>query len=330
MFKSMLKVNAFPKIDRNMQKSTGLGGLLTLLVAVLLVCLTLAEFMQYIRVTQKYEFLVDRTPTSLDAHVSINADITVAMACDNLRIDVLDVAGTSLHARNNEFSKTPVKFHTEGLVPVGARKSKSKLDVHRIVAAAQKSHREYMDKNGVLNGCRIKGHINVNKVAGMFHITALGHGYMDGRHVPHEAMNFTHRVDKLSFGIDYPGLVNPLDSSLEIADGYFEMFQYFISIVPTIYVDKRRTFGSMILTNQYAVTDHKKIVGHETKEAGIPGIFMKYDVEPISVRITESRASFMHFLTRLCGITGGIYVTVGLLNNLVQFSMKLYNYFNRS
>ncbi|ORY42845.1 DUF1692-domain-containing protein [Rhizoclosmatium globosum] len=307
-----------------MQKATGIGGLLTLLVAILLICLTLAEFIQYISVTQKYEFLVDRTPSSLGAQISINADITVAMACENLRIDVLDVAGASLHATVNQFTKTPVKFHTEGLVSLGARKAMSKLDVHRIVAAAQKRHREYVDTWGVKDACRIKGHISVNKVAGMFHITALGHGYMDGRHVAHEAMNFTHRVDKLSFGIDYPGLVNPLDSSLEIADGNFEMFQYFISIVPTIYVDKRRTFGSVVLTNQYAVTDHKKIVGHETKEAGIPGIFMKYDVEPISVRVTESRASFMHFLTRLCGITGGIYVTVGLLNNLLQFGMKVY------
>jgi len=30
-------------------------------------------------------------------------------------------------------------------------------------------------------------------------------------------MNFSHRIDKLSFGRDYPGLVNPLDNSLEYA-----------------------------------------------------------------------------------------------------------------
>ncbi|KAJ3393880.1 hypothetical protein HDU84_000843 [Entophlyctis sp. JEL0112] len=288
MFKSLSRLNAFPKVEKNIQQTSVLGGVLTVLVAVLLFFLTIAEFIQYASITQKYEFLVDRTPNSMGAHININADITVAMACENLRIDVLDVSGQSIHAKADDFTKTPVRFHTEGLVPLG-----------------------------------IKGHISVNRVAGMFHITALGHGYMDLKHVPHEAMNFTHRVDKLSFGIDYPGLVNPLDSSLEIADGYFEMFQYFVSIVPTIYVDKRRTFGSVILANQYAVTDHKKIVGHETREAGIPGIFLKYDIEPISVRVTESRASFMHFLTRLCGITGGIYVTVGLMNNLIRFVGKV-------
>ncbi|KAJ3138748.1 hypothetical protein HK100_012420 [Physocladia obscura] len=327
MLKSLTSFNAFPKIEKNIQKTSSLGGnlpvrdlifrahaslrhvvtarmkinklvsncadnqsfqifftppyymiasisyrasLLTLLVAVLLSFLTLSEFIQYVTISQKYEFLVDRPTGNLGAHININADITVAMACENLRIDVLDVAGTSLHARNNEFTKTPVKFHTEGLVSVGARKSKSKLDVHRIVVEAQRKQRDIVDRFGKLDACRVKGHISVNKVAGMFHITALGHGYMDGKHVPHESMNFTHRVDKLSFGIDYPGLVNPLDSSLEIADGYFEMFQYFVSIVPTIFVDKRKTFGSIILTNQYAVTDYKKIVGAETKEAGIP------------------------------------------------------------
>ncbi|KAJ3242076.1 hypothetical protein HDU81_007830 [Chytriomyces hyalinus] len=327
MFKSITRYDAFPKIDKNMQKSTGLGGLLTLLVAFGLFFLVLTEFGQYIHIEQKYEFLVDRTAG--ESTVSINADLTIAMACENLRIDVLDVAGSSIHAKANDFSKTPVKFHTVGLVPVGERKSKSKLDVHRIVAEAQRKHREHADLRGPLDACRIKGHINVNKVAGMFHITALGHGYLDSKHVSHESMNFTHRVDKLSFGIDYPGLVNPLDSSLEIADGNFEMFQYFMSIVPTIYVDKRRTFGSVVLTNQYAVTDYKKIVGHETREAGIPGIFMKYEIEPIVVRVTESRASFMHFLTRLCGITGGIYVTVGLMNNLIQFFMKIYEKYSK-
>jgi hypothetical protein len=70
----------------------------------------------------------------------------------------------------------------------------------------------------------------------------------------------------------------------------------------------------------------------------LPGVFIKYDVEPISVKITETRTSFSHFLTRMCGIVGGelyfilynlnqtnafrisgIYVTVGLFNSILLF-----------
>ncbi|KAJ1567341.1 hypothetical protein HK405_006319, partial [Cladochytrium tenue] len=119
------------------------------------------------------------------------------------------------------------------------------------------------------DACRIRGDVVVNKVSGMLHFTALGHGHMDAHHVAHDALNFTHRVDRLSFGKFYPGLVNPLDHSLEIANEHFEMFQYFVSVVPTIYVDRNRAFGSKyVLTNQYAVTDYTRVLGSE--QNGIP------------------------------------------------------------
>lgn len=31
-------------------------------------------------------------------------------------------------------------------------------------------------------------------------------------------LNFTHRIDELSFGEFYPNLINPLDNSMEIAE----------------------------------------------------------------------------------------------------------------
>ena len=53
----------------------------------------------------------------------------------------------------------------------------------------------------------------MTKVQGSFHITARGHAYMDAIHAPHESINFTHRIDELSLGMRYPGLVNPLDKT---------------------------------------------------------------------------------------------------------------------
>ena len=49
------------------------------------------------------------------------------------------------------------------------------------------------------------------------------------------------------------------------------------------------------------------------------GIWVKYNIEPLSVRITgnlkyysiEFHEPYLHLITRLCGIVGGIYVTVG-------------------
>lgn len=72
-----------------------------------------------------------------------------------------------------------------------------------------------------------------------------------------------------------------------------------------------------MLTNQYGVTDsHKMFKEGQT----VPGIFFKYDIEPISLQIAETRQqSFLHFLVRLCGILGGSAVTVGTLYRLFNF-----------
>jgi hypothetical protein len=48
------------------------------------------------------------------------------------------------------------------------------------------------------------------------------------------------------------------------------------------------------------------------------GIFFKYDIEPISVRIAENGTSFITFLVRLCGLVGGIWVTAGFAFKIIN------------
>ena len=132
-------------------------------------------------------------------------------------------------------------------------------------------------------------------------------------------MNFSHRIDELSFGKRYPGLVNPLDRThisaktsifipkfmLIIVE--FDNFQYFLGVVPTIYLDKTVTFfGGIMTTNQYAVTEFSHSVDPKNPDA-LPGIFFKYDLEALSVHVTQSRRGIIQFLTRTFGVVGGIF-----------------------
>ncbi|KAI8821795.1 endoplasmic reticulum vesicle transporter-domain-containing protein [Fimicolochytrium jonesii] len=317
-------IDAFPKVQRNIQQPTGSGGLATLLVGVLLAYLTLSEFAQYRAVTQDYEFLVDQTRSNgkADLGLQINLDLTIATPCQQLRADVLDYSGTTLGVSHQLESKEVV-FSTKGTRLFRDVSGKDKgVNVHKIVGQAKKAEKE--DASAHPNdgaACRVTGALKLAKVSGMLHFTALGHGYAGG-HTPHEVMNFTHRIDKLSFGAYYPGLHNPLDRTLELAKTPLDMFQYFIAVVPTIYLDNRRTFGSkVLLTNQYAVTDYQRSLEGQAV-GGVPGIFIKYDIEPIMVRITESHQGFLNFLTRLCGIIGGIFVTIGILLDVIRWMMK--------
>ncbi len=43
----------------------------------------------------------------------------------------------------------------------------------------------------------------------------------------------------------------------------------------------------------------------------------------MQVKITEARSSFMHFLTNMCAIIGGVFTISGLLDAFVYTSEKL-------
>lgn len=62
---------------------------------------------------------------------------------------------------------------------------------------------------------------------------------------------------------------------------------------------------STILTNQYAVTEQSKAIN---AHAGIPGIFVKYDIEPILLRVQERRDGFIVFLLKLINVISGVLV----------------------
>lgn len=79
-----------------------------------------------------------------------------------------------------------------------------------------------------------------------------------------------------------------------------------MSIVPTIYsVGDPHSRGSrFIVTNQYAVTSQSREINEQT----IPGIFFKYDIEPILLNIVESRDSFFVFLIKVINVLSGALV----------------------
>jgi hypothetical protein len=91
-----------------------------------------------------------------------------------------------------------------------------------------------------------------------------------------------------------------------------------MSVVPTTYIDNS---NNVLDTYQYAVTDSNKAYDEVGARFNVPGIFFKYDFEPISVRITEKRQSFSHFLVRLSGIIGGAVVTVGFAYRVIRFAI---------
>lgn len=212
-----------------------------------------------------------------------------------------------------------------------------------------------------VDACRVYGSLEGNKVQGDFHITARGHGYLEPgghKHLDHGAFNFSHHINELSFGPHYPNLLNPLDKTSDTTDKNFYKFQYYLSIVPTIFTKRRVSTksgaldpaaipqpatldftpedvkkmkqgeipqhisnpklgrdGKSIFTNQYAATSQSREVASNV----IPGIFFKYDIEPILLIVSAKRGSFWGLVVRLVNVISGIVVGGGWMFQLTEW-----------
>jgi hypothetical protein len=165
-------------------------------------------------------------------------------------------------------------------------------------------------------GCNVDGYLEVNKVAGNFHVALGKSKSVDGRLIHEfnpidaEDYNTSHYIKHLTFGDTYPGQQNPLDGRTQIVDGHKSatgVYQYFVKVVPTVFRD---TWGNEKRTNDFAFTEKFTPVG-EAKDAkhdehhahhghghrhpqyisALPGVFFVYEMSPfLVVKETERYA----------------------------------------
>ncbi|XP_043977609.1 endoplasmic reticulum-Golgi intermediate compartment protein 3 isoform X2 [Gambusia affinis] len=155
-------------------------------------------------------------------------------------------------------------------------------------------------------GCQVYGFLEVNKVAGNFHF-APGKSFQQSHVHVHDLQSFgldninmTHLIKHLSFGKDYPGIVNPLDGTDVSAP----------------------QDGEVVKTNQFSVTRHEKVANGLIGDQGLPGVFVLYELSPMMVKFTEKHRSLTHFLTGVCAIIGGVFTVAGLIDSLIYHSAR--------
>uniref|UniRef100_A0A672MAT9 Endoplasmic reticulum-Golgi intermediate compartment protein n=1 Tax=Sinocyclocheilus grahami TaxID=75366 RepID=A0A672MAT9_SINGR len=331
------ELDAFPKVPESYVETSAFGGTVSLIVFLLMALLTISEFFVYQDSWMKYEYEVD---TDFTSKLKIKIDITVAMKCSRVGADVLDVAGAVIASKELKYDavsdfKPSAAFHIsldnlpEPIIQNRLREEHSLQDV--LFKSALKGYfsdpvPQNNSTSNSQNACRIHGKIYVNKVAGNFHIilgkpidTIRGHAHFASLIKNEAALNFSHRIDYLSFGNDVPGHINPLDGSEKITLEQNMLFQYFITVVPT----KLHTSGVSVNMHQFSVTEQERVVSNEKGNYGVSGIFIKYKLSPLMVRVTEEHMPFSAFLVRLCGIIGGIFSTSGLLHRFIGYFVDI-------
>lgn len=203
-------------------------------------------------------------------------------------------------------------------------------------------------------GCLLEGSMTVNKVGGNFHV-ALGltrtvngrlvHAF-NAKDLHH--FNTSHRINHISFGEPFASQSNPLNGVVRVVDKHDSetgIYQYFIKLVPTVFVGTFRTQRSC----QYSFTekfvpigdgqpdvvedeeeggadnggnslDHRRKDGHKHPSVvnALPGLFFIYDISPFQIRRTVAKLPFMEYFARLCAIVGGCYALSGVLDSVLS------------
>lgn len=345
-----------------------------------MVCLLLTfnEIRAFWHGTESHHFSVER---GVGQELQLNLDIVVAMPCHDLHVNIQDgamdriLAGDLLTKDDTNWQTwldRPVRRRRSEYRPSGGNEAYASLhaeDASRKTAEQEDQHVSHvlghmreggrkfvktprLRRGEAVNACRIYGSLEGNKVQGDFHITARGHGYLEfghQQHLDHSLFNFSHHINELSFGPHYPSLLNPLDKTSATTDVNFYKYQYYLSIVPTIFTRRSVTTksGSLdpaaipqpatldlqpdhtsknehgivkhipnpqagrdtssVFTNQYAATSQSREVPNHV----VPGIFFKYDIEPILLIISESRGSLLGLIVRLVNVVSGVLVAGG-------------------
>uniref|UniRef100_A0A673IME4 Endoplasmic reticulum-Golgi intermediate compartment protein n=1 Tax=Sinocyclocheilus rhinocerous TaxID=307959 RepID=A0A673IME4_9TELE len=311
------ELDAFPKVPESYVETSAFGGTVSLIVFILMALLTISEFFVFQDSWLKYEYEVDTDFTS-----KLKIKIDYIFYALEFPYSCLGVS----------FEPSPQKklwYQILHQIQNRLREERSLQDV--LFKSALKGYfsdpvPQNDSPSNSQNACRIHGQIYVIKVAGTFHITLgkpidtiRGHAHFASLIKNEVALNFSHRIDYLSFGNDVPGHINPLDGTEKITLEQNMLFQYFITVVPT----KLHTSGVSVNMHQFSVTERERVVSNKKGSHGVSGIFIKYKLSPLMVRVREEHMPLSVFLVRLCGIVGGIFSTSGLLHRLIGYFVDI-------
>ncbi|KAG1735355.1 endoplasmic reticulum vesicle transporter-domain-containing protein [Suillus paluster] len=304
----LARFDAFPKLPSTYKARSESRGFFTLFVALIAILLVLNDIGEYIWGWPDYEFSID---TQGQSHLNLNVDMVVNMPCQYLSVDLRDVVGDRLFLSNG-FRRDGTRFDTGQATTL--KEHAKALSARQAVSQSRNSrgffswfHRAEPEFHPTYNyetdgsACRIYGSLQVKKVTANLHVTMLGHGYNSHIHVDHNKMNLSHVITEFSFGPYFPDIAQPLDYSFEIAKDPFMVFQYFLHVVPTTYIAPR---SPPLDTNQYSVTHYtRKLDLHE----GVPGIFFKFDLDPMVITIHQRTTTLVQFIIRCVGVIGGVF-----------------------
>jgi hypothetical protein len=86
--------------------------------------------------------------------------------------------------------------------------------------------------------------------------------------------------------------------------------EYYIKVVPTIF---QQLAGAVAHSFQFTASSN----AYKSNQY-LAAAWFKYDVTPITVKLTEHRDPFTHFVVSVCAVVGGVFTVLGLVDAVVH------------
>ena len=297
----------------NVTKPTIVGSLLSLSAISIMIFLFFRQLIDFYSYHTKTDSVVHQSKNA-DEQISVNMELLFnSVPCNLLSLDTVDIMNNHKGDISDTLSKRKY-YHSN-------RKFGEKFLTNRDVENLAKA----VNNN---EGCALIGKITVNQVPGEYHISfhnyrGLWRDFNQKHQDLVQRIKLSHSFKSLSFGDTAQKVVKrfELDPNLfyrnfeninTFADNQLLNYNYFVKIIPYMLVDEN--WGSTYYAYSFSLTSKSTPFNPSYDE--MPIVTIRYEFSPIMMKVTHLKRDYLHFLTHVSAIIGGVFVVFSIINRL--------------
>ncbi|KAJ6749518.1 hypothetical protein OIU85_000183 [Salix viminalis] len=242
-------LDAFPRAEEHLLLKTQSGAFVSVIGLVIMATLFYHELAYYLTTYTVHQMSVDlKRGEILPIHVNITFP---SLPCDVVSVDAIDMSGK--HEVDLDTNIWKLRLNSQGHITgteylsdlvekehdahnhdhdKDHKDSHEEQHAHGFDDAAETMIKKVKQALANGEGCRVYGVLDVQRVAGNFHISVHGLNIFVAQMIFDGAkhVNVSHIIHDLSFGPKYPGIHNPLDGTARILHETSGTFKYYIKV----------------------------------------------------------------------------------------------------
>jgi hypothetical protein len=261
--------------------------------------------------------------------VSVNIDIDLYnYPCELLSIEIKNDLGLKVQNIEGNLTKYSINSKNEilGQKPYALENLGRFGHDHDHIAQPDYELVKYQIKNN--EGCKLEGNFNIDAVPGSIVISGKAF-YPTIERLRREGLdksNFEHKINYLFFGDSLNkrdlrfsflrnNLFNTLNEKTRKNDKNQMIYQYYLKVIP---VKFRHEDTTTINKYQYTYNSFADFAYN-----GLPAIYFKYDLSPITIEYKYTHMKFLTFLINVFAILGGVFTVAGILDAIIHRSVLI-------